>query len=116
MYLTFGDRYEGRSQDLTNVFGKVLRFNLDGTVPTDNPFYDGAGPNADEIWAYGFRNPYRASFDEVTGRLWVGDVGGNVDTSAYEEVNLVERGGNYGWPACEGRSGHPRTGRCARPA
>jgi glucose/arabinose dehydrogenase len=110
LYLTVGDRYEGRSQDLTNVFGKVLRINADGTVPTDNPFYDGAGPNADEIWAYGFRNPYRASFDDVTGLFWVGDVGGNVDTNAYEEVNLVEAGRNYGWPLCEGPVSGPKNG------
>ena len=110
LYLSIGDRYEGRSQDLTNVFGKVLRINTDGTVPTDNPFYDGAGPNVDEIWAYGFRNPYRAHFDEATGLLWVGDVGGNVDTQAYEEVNIVQRGANYGWPACEGPVGAPKNG------
>lgn len=110
LYLTIGDRYEGRSQDLTNVFGKVLRINTDGTVPTDNPFYDGAGPNVDEIWAYGFRNPYRANFDDATGLFWVGDVGGNVDTQAYEEVNLVEAGRNYGWPACEGPLGAPKNG------
>ncbi len=110
LYLTIGDRYEGRSQDLTNVFGKVLRLNVDGTVPADNPFYDGAGPNVDEIWAYGFRNPYRASFDTTTGRFWVGDVGGNVDSQAYEEVNLVEAGRNYGWPTCEGPVSGPKNG------
>lgn len=110
LYLSIGDRYEGRSQDLTNVFGKVLRINTDGTVPVDNPFYDGAGPNVDEIWAYGFRNPYRGSVDRTTGLLWVGDVGGNVDTQAYEEVNIVEAGRNYGWPSCEGPLGAPKNG------
>ena len=81
--------------------------NLDGTIPTDNPFYDGAGPNVDEIWAYGFRNPFRASFDETTGRYWIGDVGGNVAAQAYEEINIGERGKNYGWPTCEGPLGQP---------
>ena len=49
--------------DLTNFRGKILRINHDGTVPTDNPFYDGAGPNKDAIWAYGLRNPFRMSID-----------------------------------------------------
>ena len=49
------------SQDLTSPRGKILRINPDGTVPTDNPFYDGAGPNCDAIWALGLRNPFRAS-------------------------------------------------------
>ena len=91
-----------RSDDLTNVFGKILRINTNGTVPTDNPFYDGAGPNIDEIWAYGLRNPYRTNFDHATGLYWIGDVGGNVDAQAYEEVDIVERGKRYGWPDLRG--------------
>ena len=110
LYLSIGDRVEGRSRDLTNVFGKVLRINPDGSIPSDNPFHDGAGPRVDEIWAYGLRNPYRASFDRTTGRYWVGDVGGNTDSQAYEEVDLVERGKDYGWPSCEGPLGPPKNG------
>ena len=68
--------------------GKILRINMDGTIPTDNPFYDGAGPNRDAIWAYGLRNPFRMSIDPVTGKMYIGDVGGNDDTIAIEEVNL----------------------------
>ncbi|MCR2793002.1 PQQ-dependent sugar dehydrogenase [Microbacterium sp. zg.Y625] len=110
LYVSIGDRVEGRSQDRTNVFGKVLRLNLDGTIPADNPLRDGAGPNLDEIWAYGFRNPYRTSFDRTTGRYWIADVGGNVSAQAYEEVNIGQAGANYGWPGCEGPGSQPKNG------
>ncbi|HEY6533380.1 MAG TPA: PQQ-dependent sugar dehydrogenase [Acidimicrobiales bacterium] len=110
LYLGIGDRVEGRSNDLTNVFGKILRINTDGSAPSDNPFHDGAGPNIDEIWAYGLRNPYRSNFDDTTGLLWTGDVGGNVDAQAYEEVDIIERGQRYGWPDCEGPLAQPKNG------
>ena len=96
-----------RAQDLTSPRGKILRFNPDGTVPTDNPFYDGTGPNYDAIWALGLRNPYRAYYDAPTGRLLIGDVGGNDYSTAIEEVNVGARGANYGWPNVEGPSGNP---------
>ena len=73
-------------------------------MPTDNPFYDGSGPHYDAIWALGLRNPYRASYDAVTGRYYIGDVGGNDPSSSIEELNLGARGANYGWPVCEGTS------------
>jgi PKD repeat protein len=87
--------------------GKVLRINRDGTIPADNPFQDGAGPNLDAIWALGLRNPFRASFDSLTGRMFIGEVGGNDPDIAMEEVNLLVRGANYGWPDCEGACGTP---------
>ena len=110
---------------LTTANGKLLRINLDGTIPSDNPLAApgtrvpacngtcGNGPDAgtlitgarSEIWAWGFRNPFRFSFDPQTGRLWVGDVG----EVSYEEVNLVTKGQHYGWPYREGTYGHPRT-------
>src|SRR5262245_59327227 len=106
LYITVGDAGFGfPAQDLTYFGGKVLRINLDGTVPTDNPFYDGTGPNKDAIWALGFRNPFRMSSDPVTGRIFVGDVGENSTTSSIEEIDLIVRGANYGWPTCEGACG-----------
>jgi glucose/arabinose dehydrogenase len=96
----------GNAQSLAanNVLGKILRIDPLGRnsanhgygVPADNPFVGKAG--ADEIWARGFRNPYRMSFDTGTGKLWAGDVGQN----DIEEADIVTKGRNYGWPIKEG--------------
>jgi glucose/arabinose dehydrogenase/chitodextrinase len=109
LYITQGDQFSGGqpAQELDNYRGKVLRINKDGSIPSDNPFNDGAGPNREEIWAMGLRNPFRMSVDPVTGRMYIADVGGNVPDSSYEEVNLGARGANYGWPQCEGSCGLP---------
>ena len=80
---------------------------MDGTIPTDNPFYDGAGPHYDAIWALGLRNPFRAYYDAPTGRLIIGDVGGNVYSTAIEEIDIGARGANYGWPNVETPNGNP---------
>lgn len=93
----------GNSQDITNVFGSILRIDPLGTgsinskygIP-DNPFVNKTG--VDEIFAYGLRNPFRISFDRQTGNLYAGDVG----QSAREEVNLIVKEGNYGWVNFEG--------------
>ncbi len=88
-------------QRLDTLLGKVLRIDVDAgapyRVPPDNPLMGRAGARP-EIWAYGLRNPWRFSFDRATGRLFLADVGQN----AVEEVNLIERGGNYGWNIMEG--------------
>jgi glucose/arabinose dehydrogenase len=92
-----------QSLDENNVLGKILRIdplsrnstNGKYGIPADNPFVGKPGP--DEIYAYGFRNPYRMSFDKGTGQLWVSDVGQN----DLEEVDIVTKGGNYGWPIKE---------------
>lgn len=102
LYLAIGDGGSGgdpqnNGQRLDTVMGKILRLKPDGTIPADNPFVGTAGARG-EIWAYGLRNPYRASFDAGTGQLWVGDVGQNV----YEEIDVVTKGGNYGWRLREG--------------
>ncbi len=98
LYIAVGDRLDPQSaQSLSTYTGKILRIAKDGSVPA-NPFYDGSGPNREEIWAYGLRNPWRFSFDSLTGRMYIGDVGQN----DVEEINLGEGGKNYGWPTCEG--------------
>jgi len=83
-------------QDLTTLHGKLIRINKDGSTPTDNPFYGQTGKES-RIWAYGLRNPFRFSF-LPDGRPILGDVG----DESYEEVNIIEKGGNYGYPMSEG--------------
>ena len=85
-----------RSQDLGSIYGKVLRINPDGTVPTDNPYYNVPGARQ-EIYATGLRNPFRGGVTP-DGQLLLGDVGQNT----WEEINLVSAGANFGWPAAEG--------------
>lgn len=117
LYWSVGDNVccsviDGRnSQDLTNMYGKVLRLNPDGTAPADNPFYDGGGPNYDAIYATGFRNPFRLAFTP-NGELLVVDVG----QATWEEVNLVTAGANYGWPNAEGPCNGIGTPSCATPS
>jgi glucose/arabinose dehydrogenase len=110
LYFTTGEHFDApAAQSLSSPRGKVHRINPDGTVPTDNPFYDGTGPNVDSIWARGLRNPYRAFYDAPSGRLFVGDVGGNDNNTSKEEVDLGARGANYGWPDSEGPCSAPCT-------
>ncbi|MEK7570829.1 MAG: PA14 domain-containing protein [Patescibacteria group bacterium] len=98
LYFAVGDNgYPPNAQNLSNPHGKILRINKDGSIPLDNPFYGQQG-SLPEIWAYGFRNPWRFQFDSVTGRMYGGDVG----DYTWEEVNHIVKGGNYGWPAAEG--------------
>ena len=114
LYAGFGDGGPqgdplGHAQDLTDLRGKILRLDVDGGhlygIPKDNPVPSGLLPPSarPEIWAYGLRNPWRFSFDRVTGLLWAGDVG----FFTAEEVNLVGKGANLGWPL---REGHGCTG------
>ncbi len=106
LYITVGEAFvPDDAQKLTSYRGKILRINRDGTVPTDNPFHDGNGPQLDAIWAYGLRNPFRGSFDSLTGQMFIGEVGSNDPAEAIEEINLGVRGANYGWPLCEGACG-----------
>lgn len=82
-----------RAQDLSTRLGKLLRFNPDGS-----PNGSGVSGSVPEIYAYGLRNPWRFSFDRQNGDLWAGDVGQN----AFEEINRITAGGNYGWRCYEG--------------
>ncbi len=101
----FGHGLDGNGQKLSVPLGKILRIDVNGSnssnkqygIPNDNPFVGKAGV-LPEIYAYGFRNPYRFSFDKRNGKLYVGDVGQN----DIEEVNVVVKGGNYGWRIKEG--------------
>ena len=117
LYFTIGDKFdEDSSQDLTKPSGSVLRINSDGSIPADNPFVDGSGPQADEIWAYGLRNPFRAKWDLQSNRFFVSEVGGNDLQNSYEDLHVIKSGAgnagvNYGWPYCEGPP--PHTGTCA---
>jgi len=87
------------SQNLASAFGKVLRINADGTIPTDNPFYN--TPNAYRAnYLLGLRNPFVFDIQPATGLMLVGDVG----QGSWEEINRGQPGGNYGWPAAEGNS------------
>ena len=132
LYVMFGDGGDsndigdghtpgtGNAQDITdNFMGKVLRIDVDGddfiadtarnyAIPTDNPFVGQTGD--DEIFAYGLRNPFRASFDRATGDLYIGDVG----QSAFEEINLIASdsagGENFGWRLREGDAETPTPG------
>ncbi|MDQ3008257.1 MAG: PQQ-dependent sugar dehydrogenase, partial [bacterium] len=97
LYWAMGmNTHNPNSQILSNVHGKIHRINTDGTAPADNPFV--TNPNVlPSIWAYGLRNPFRFDF-LPNGKIIAGDVGG----SEWEEVNIIERGANYGWPSVEG--------------
>jgi len=107
LYIGTGDGGSGgdphnNSQNLQSLLGKILRIDVDSArdgqaygIPDDNPFI---GEGAPEIYAYGLRNPWRFSFDSVTGQLWAADVG----QQRYEEINIVARGANYGWRIQEG--------------
>ncbi len=99
-----GDPYNN-AQNLTNLLGAILRIDVDSVtatlnygIPIDNPFADDTLGYRDEIYAYGLRNPWRFSFDSSTNTCWISDVGQYL----YEEIDILEYGGNYGWNIMEG--------------
>ncbi len=102
---------ENRAQDLSSLHGKLLRIDVNGTsppsgyrIPADNPFVGRTG--ADEIWSFGFRNPWRWSFDRLTGDLWIGDVGQEEREEINRSINGPDpagRGVNFGWSVMEGK-------------
>lgn len=128
LYIGLGDGGSGgdpnnRAQDTSRLLGSMLRIDVLGpgvsypvnpyAIPADNPFAGnakcGPGANADacpEIYAWGLRNPWRWSFDSGTGDLWLADVG----QGTHEEVDVIERGGNYGWRCREAAHNYNTTG------
>jgi len=99
LYLGVGDNANGgNSQNLASPLGKLLRFNSDGTIPSDNPFFGSQTGIARAVWAYGLRNPFTFAVQPVTGRIHINDVG----QDTWEEINLAAPGANYGWPGSEG--------------
>ncbi len=101
LYIAVGENANGaNSQTLSNLLGKILRINANGTIPTDNPFYNQAIGNNRAIWALGLRNPFTFTFQNGTGRMFINDVGENT----WEEINDGLIGSNYGWPTTEGET------------
>jgi uncharacterized repeat protein (TIGR03806 family) len=97
LYVALGDQTAGQpAQDLHTFQGKILRLNRDGSIPTDNPFYQKTTGKYRAIWALGCRNPFTFAFQPGTGRMLINDVGG-----AFEEINEGVAGANYGWGAIE---------------
>lgn len=95
LYVALGDALnEPAAQNTENLAGSILRVTVDGEVPTDNPF-------SNEIYSYGHRNPQGLVWD-VSGNLWSSEHGRSGARSGFDEINLIERGGNYGWPQYEG--------------
>lgn len=102
LYIGVGDNANGaQAANLSSVFGKLLRVNADGTIPSDNPFYASQAGLARAVWAYGLRNPFTFAVQPVTGRIHINDVGQNT----WEEINQGVAAANYGWPNSEGPDG-----------
>jgi glucose/arabinose dehydrogenase len=104
LYVGVGENANSaNSQSLSNLLGKMLRINSDGSIPTDNPFYNTANGVNRSIWATGLRNPFTFAFQPGTGRMFINDVGQNT----WEEIDDGIVASNYGWPNSEGATANP---------
>jgi glucose/arabinose dehydrogenase len=104
LFISMGDNATGSdanplSRDLSDLRGKILRVNRDGSIPVDNPFVGQSGARG-EIWAWGLRNPFRFTIDPSTGTPWIADVGENT----WEEMDRGVKGADYGWSCFEGNA------------
>jgi glucose/arabinose dehydrogenase len=99
LYITTGDaEHQDNAQDTNSVSGKILRLNDDGSIPADNPFHN-------PVYSYGHRNPQGLAWDSE-GNLWETEHGPSGTDTGNDEVNLIEKGGNYGWPVIKGTQTH----------
>jgi glucose/arabinose dehydrogenase len=110
LYIEVGEMYHNQTDTIaghnfgqmkTVPYGKILRINTDGTIPTDNPFYDDGNPatgNDDRIWSYGHRNMFGMCANPLTDSLYNSENG----LTTWDEMNIIHKGGNYGWNKCEG--------------
>lgn len=106
LYIAVGNHdliASGPQQSIDNVYGKFLRINKDGSIPTDNPFYNQASGINRSIYGYGLRNPFTFAIQPGTGRIFINDVG----QDSWEEINEGVAGANYGWPLSEGATSNP---------
>jgi len=105
LYAAVGENANGGyAQSFSNLFGKILRLNSDGSIPTDNPFLSSTSGKNRAIWAMGLRNPFTFAFNPTLSQLFINDVGQNT----WEEINDGAAGANYGWPHTEGATTDPR--------
>ncbi len=121
LYIALGDGGSAgdplnNAQSLKSLLGKILRIDVDTpsagapySIPRSNPFYSREGRGLPEIFAWGFRNPFKITRDRAGSRIWIGDVG----QSMREEIDILRRGRNYGWKIVEGDLCYPEGTRCA---
>jgi glucose/arabinose dehydrogenase len=106
LYVAVGDNANSsNSQSLSTRLGKMLRISSNGSIPTNNPFFNQTTGQNQAIWALGLRNPFTFSFQQSVGRMFINDVGENT----WEEINDGIAGSNYGWPTCEGFCNPPNS-------